>query len=144
MGPISRSVAPAVSASVTSSKSSGRRARALTVAAVALVELPIALQGEQRLHLAHDLPARGVLVEHLPDKAPEGAVQGKGALARGRRRLEGRCGDEAADGRFDLAEGALPQGRQRLRPAPAETGEAGAQRGKKRRVCHRAVYIPLY
>jgi len=71
-------------------------------------------------------------------------VEGKGALARGGSRLEGCRRDEPADGRFDLTEGALPQRRERPRHAPAERGEAGAERGKEGSVRHRAVYIPLY
>jgi len=115
----------------------------LAVAAVAPVERRTALQDQQRLQLAHGLPAGGVVIEHLPDKTPEGAVQGVGPLALGARRLELRGRHEAADGRFDLAQGALPQERERARHAPAEGSEPGAEGGKKRSVRHRAVYIPL-
>jgi len=52
-------------------------------------------------------------------------VQRIGPLARGARRLERRGRHEAADGRFDLAEGALPQPRERPRhPRPREASRA--------------------
>jgi hypothetical protein len=39
------------------------------------------MEGKESLDLADDLAAGGIGLEHLPDPAPEGAGQGKDALA---------------------------------------------------------------
>ncbi len=100
------------------------------------------------LQLPDDLPAGGVLIEHLPKETPEGAARGIrafAALAVGLGRLQVGGGKERGEAVFHLGESALADAGQNLRGARSHRGQAVHPLREERCVFHigRYIYRPL-
>jgi hypothetical protein len=99
----------------------------LDIGRVALVDRGPAVQAQEGLDLAHNLPAGGLGFEHLPDEALEGQAQAKDPLPAISSLLGGReqgGGQEVAQVFVKLGQGGLAEA---MGGAAPQSGQAGAE-----------------
>ena len=111
---------------------SGQALSGLDIGRVAFVDGGPAVQAQEGLDLAHDLPAGGLGFEHLPDEALEGEAQAKDPLTAidaliGSREQGG--GQEVAQVFLKLGQGGLAEGMGRAASQSGQTGAEGGEQG---------------